>query len=333
MPENLLEPDGPRTREQDRSRRGLGPRGRRGRQRARRGGRRRGQRLPHDNPRAGARARRKGGREERRQEVLGGRSARRQGRTQHARREDHVRVEDPGGLRAALRRLGAGELRRGPRHGRQVQHGRVRDGLVHGELGLRAHPQPVGPGPCPRRLLRWLGRGRCGRRGLVGARDRHGRLGAPARGVVRHRRAQAHLRAGLALRAHLLRLLARRGRPDDPRRAGRGAPAAGHSRPRPARLHQRQRRGPRLPRRLRRWRGGPQGRGGNGAHGRAHRRRGARGRRRRGRGSRRRWGRSGRGEPAARVLRAGGVLHNRAGRGLLQPRPLRRGKVRAQGSR
>ena len=38
---------------------------------------------------------------------------------------------------------------------------------------------------------------------------------------------------------------------------------AGRSRPRPARLHQRQRRGPRLPRRPRRRRGGPQGRGGD----------------------------------------------------------------------
>ena len=86
-------------------------------------------------------------------------------------------------------------------------------------------PQPVGPGPRPRRLLGRLGGGGRGRRGLVGPRDRHGRLRAPARGVVRHRRPQTDLRACLALRPHLLRVLARRGRADDPRRAGRGAAA------------------------------------------------------------------------------------------------------------
>ena len=33
----------------------------------------------------------------------------------------------------------------GPVLARQDQHGRVRDGLVHGELGLRAVSQPLGP--------------------------------------------------------------------------------------------------------------------------------------------------------------------------------------------
>ena len=40
---------------------------------------------------------------------------------------------------------------------RQDQHGRVRDGLLHRELRLRAVPQPVGPEPDPRRLRRRLG--------------------------------------------------------------------------------------------------------------------------------------------------------------------------------
>ncbi len=37
---------------------------------------------------------------------------------------------------------------------RQDQHGRVRDGLVDGELGVRPDPQPVGPRPDPRRIRR-----------------------------------------------------------------------------------------------------------------------------------------------------------------------------------
>ena len=45
--------------------------------------------------------------EERRSRRLGGGSARRQGRSLYARRKDDVRVEDPRGLRAPLRRLGA----------------------------------------------------------------------------------------------------------------------------------------------------------------------------------------------------------------------------------
>ena len=42
---------------------------------------------------------------------------------------------------------------------RQDEHGRVRDGLVHRELGLRPDAQPVGPRPDPRRFGRRVGRG------------------------------------------------------------------------------------------------------------------------------------------------------------------------------
>ena len=66
---------------------------------------------------------------------------------------------------------------------------------------------------------------------LVGARDGHRRLHAPARGALRHRRAKPTYRRSLALRPDRLRLLARRGGTDDPRRAGRRAPLqaiAGH---------------------------------------------------------------------------------------------------------
>ncbi len=77
---------------------------------------------------------------------------------------------------------------------RQDQPGRVRHGLEHGELRLRPHPEPVGPHARARRLERRQ-RGGGGRRpGPLGHRHRHRRLDPPARGAVRDRRAQAHLR-------------------------------------------------------------------------------------------------------------------------------------------
>ena len=66
---------------------------------------------------------------------------------------------------------------------------------------------------------------RGGRPGAVGDRHRHRRLDPPAGGAVRDRRAQADLRRVLALRDDRVRLLARSGRPADPRRDRRGAAA------------------------------------------------------------------------------------------------------------
>ena len=71
------------------------------------------------------------------------------------------------------------------RAGRQDQLRRVRDGLVERELGVRAGAQPVGPRHGPRRFERWLRRRGRRRGGRVGARDRHRRLGAPARVALR----------------------------------------------------------------------------------------------------------------------------------------------------
>ena len=123
--------------------------------------------------------------------------------------------------------------------------------------------------PGPRRLLgRERGGGR-GRAGAVGDRHRHRRIDPPARGAVRHRGAQAHLRRVLALRDDRVRLLARSGRPAHPRRDRRGAAPAPHDRARPARLHL-----ARVPGRDRAAaRGGPEGHAARGARG-AHRRRG-----------------------------------------------------------
>ena len=83
-----------------------------------------------------------------------------QGRAGHAGAADDVRVADPRGLGAAVRRDGrrAAQGRR-PGDPRQDQHGRVRDGLLDRALGLRPDPQPVGPRPDPRRLRRRLGGG------------------------------------------------------------------------------------------------------------------------------------------------------------------------------
>ena len=70
---------------------------------------------------------------------------------------------------------------------RQVQHGRVRIRLLHGELGVRRHAQPVGPRPRARRLVGRLGGGGRGGHGDDSARLRHRRLDPPARRAHRAR--------------------------------------------------------------------------------------------------------------------------------------------------
>ena len=83
---------------------------------------------------------------------------------------------------------------------------------------LRPGAQPVGPRARARRLLgRQRRRGR-GRPRAVGARHRHRRLDPPAGRAVRDRRAETHLRRGLALRDDRVRLLARPGRAAHARR-------------------------------------------------------------------------------------------------------------------
>ena len=74
------------------------------------------------------------------------------------------------------------------------------------------------------------------RRGVRGPGLGHGRLDPPARRILRGRRPQADLRAGVALRPDRLRLLARPDRPVRPHGRGRGAGPGRHRRPRSARL-------------------------------------------------------------------------------------------------
>ena len=129
------------------------------------------------------------------------------------------RLADPRRLRPALRRhRGRPALGGRRRHRRQDQLRRVRDGVVHRALRVRSVAQPVGPGPHAGRVERRVG-GRGGRR-LRPARARlgHRRVGPAAGRVLRRRRAEADLRARLALRPDRLRLVARPGRPVRPRR-------------------------------------------------------------------------------------------------------------------
>ena len=139
-------------------------------------------------------------------------------------------------------------------HAGQAQHGRVRHGLVQRDVLLRPgrqsvaalahHHQRHAVDACGRWRLRQRGRRKdraragqsaAGARRLVGRlgrcrvgvpvrgsdRHRHRRLDPPAGRVHRHRRHQADLWPLLALGHRRLRLLARPGRTDRPRRARR----------------------------------------------------------------------------------------------------------------
>ncbi len=134
---------------------------------------------------------------------------RRQGQHRGAVFPPHVRVEDPARFRVSLQRHGRGTSPEGGGGGRgQDQPRRVRHGFLDRELGLHGNAQPLGPGPRARRLERRLGRGRGCRHRPFRAGDRHGRLGAAARRVLRRLRPQADLRSGFPLRPGGLRLVA-----------------------------------------------------------------------------------------------------------------------------
>ncbi len=78
-------------------------------------------------------------------------------------------------LHSALRRDRRGEAPGGGRRlHREDEHGRVRDGFLHGDLLLRRDPEPLGPRSDPRRLQRRL-------RGGGGRRRVHRRASDPTR--------------------------------------------------------------------------------------------------------------------------------------------------------
>ena len=119
-----------------------------------------------------------------------------------------------------------------------------------------AGAQPVGPRPQPRRLERWLGRGRRGRRGDGRDRVGHRRLDPDPGVALRPRRREADVRTREPRRRAGTQLVARsrgatrtdrRGRgpaPLRPRRAGRSRPDDSRlpAAPRPARERRRDRR-------------------------------------------------------------------------------------------
>ena len=211
---------------------------------------------------------------------------------------------------------------------RQDEHRRVRDGIVDRELRLRSDAQPVGPDARPGRLGRRQ-RG-CGvrRARAVGARLGHRRLDQAAERALRERRPAADVRDGVALRRRRLRVVARPGRPGREERARLRVSLFGHRRPR----RQRPDDGRRTARRAA---GGrqPEGRSDRRAEGDERRRRDRAGCHRRGERRDRARGvarcRSG-GVLAAALGRVRGrlLLPDRAGRGVVEPRALRRRAVR-----
>ena len=136
-----------------------------------------------------------------------------QGSRLGARRPVHGGLAHPRRVRLAVRRPHhrAAARRRGGDPG-QAQHGRVRDGVVHGALGLRSDREPVGPGPGAGRQLGGIGRQRRGRPRPAQHRDGHRRLRPPAGRDDRRGGHEADVRAGQPLRDRRLRLVAGPGR-------------------------------------------------------------------------------------------------------------------------
>ncbi len=173
------------------------------------------------------------------------------------------------------------------------------------------------------RIVGRLGRGGGGARGACRHRHRYRRLDPPARELLRHRRIEAHLRTLLALGHRRVRVLARPGRADDAHGARTppscSAPWRGTirrirpRRPCPCRISRRRsgkaraRLAHRHPARISPRRHARRDRG-TVAGGPALARSGRRQRRR--------------DRPAAHEIRAPGLLHHRAGRGVVEPRAL-----------
>ena len=213
---------------------------------------------------------------------------------------------------------------------RQDEPRRVRDGLEHRELGVRPDPQPVRHVARARRIERRIGRRGRRRVRAAGARLRHRRLDPPAGVALRRRRREADVRARQPLRPRRVRVEPRSDRPVRQHRGRRGARPRGHLRPRPdgldldrpgrARRHSSRSTGA--------WRACASARITDLPDG-SEPRRGRASRRRRSRRSRARGAEIVDVERAGARLRPHRLLPDRAGRGVEQPRPLRRRPLRA----
>ena len=136
-----------------------------------------------------------------------------QGQHRHDPHAHHLRVADPRRVRQSLRGHGGRAATRRRGHpDREVQHGRVRDGIVHRNSAFGPARNPLAPDRVTGRIV-----GRIGGRGGRGhrahrARLRDRRLGAPAGCLLRRGRCEADVRPREPLWAGRLRLVARPGR-------------------------------------------------------------------------------------------------------------------------
>ena len=188
---------------------------------------------------------------------------------------------------------------------------------------------PWDPGARAGRLVGRLGGGGRGGHGPVGARLRHGRLDQAAGRALRHRRPASDLRHRLALRHRRLRLQPRPDRTAHAHRPRLRAALPDRRRPRPVRLDHRRAARTRRDPRGDRPEGPPRRRPSPAERGRGHRAR-RQGRGRLGDRALRRARRRGRRVRAAAVrrVRHALLLPDRAGRGLVEPGPLRRRPLR-----
>ena len=191
------------------------------------------------------------------------RAARLQGPLLHPRAADLLRDPDgrvlPG--RAGLHG-GVAARGRGRGHAGQAQHDRARDGALRRQRPPRPRPESVAGRALHRRLLERL-RGRGGGAPRPGRRrERYRRVHPPARGGLRHRRAQADLRPGEPGGRHAAQLVERSRGADGAHRPGLRAAAAGDGGPGCARRDLEPGAGARL-----RSRAGPERRGSPGRRG------------------------------------------------------------------
>ena len=156
----------------------------------------------------------------------------------HPRSRDNGWLTDPCRVRPSLRRDRcdqAAQRRSGDRG--QDEPRRVRHGVLHRELGVWDHLQPLGPDPGARWIVGRL-------RGLRGSRLvaprlrlRHGRLDTPTSLFVRCGWDEADLRNGEPVRVDRIRLVAGSNRPLRPDGGRLGSRPFLHLGLRPAGLH------------------------------------------------------------------------------------------------